>query len=240
VPVAWVLFASLLPGLALSGPTEESVRNAARSVFADAALQRAWPDEGGVTEGRPGPRQGGRPGEGVEEAGEGARGRTRMERRPRPPEPTPAERGVATALLWLLLLVMGGFLLGWILLRVRPRPHDPALPPPAGGVAPSRGPAEPDPRSEAERLAAQGRWSEALHALLLGALAGVDPAGSLPPSLTSREVVRVAPLPDSAREDLGALVEAVERTHFGTRAATAADYEAAATRAARLPPRRAA
>lgn len=67
--------------------------------------------------------------------------------------------------------------------------------------------------ADVERLVRDGRFGEALHALLLVALARVR----IDPSLTSREALACAKLPDGAREPLHALVVAVERSWFGGR-----------------------
>ena len=76
-----------------------------------------------------------------------------------------------------------------------------------------------------ERLAAQGRFAEAIHALLLRALAGLEEYAAKP-ALTSREVLRGSRLGRDARSALGVLVSAVERAHFGRKAAGPAEYEA--------------
>ena len=80
------------------------------------------------------------------------------------------------------------------------------------------------PIASAEALAAEGRWAEAIHALLLKTLEALSAAARLAPSLTSREIVarvRVAP---RAREALAGLVLAVEVSRFGGAAADATDY----------------
>jgi len=80
-----------------------------------------------------------------------------------------------------------------------------------------------DPR----RLAVEGRYKDAMHALLLLAVnrlsrrSGVDPARSW----TSRELVRRLLLPDRARDALRSLVHAVEVSHFGGADVEAADYD---------------
>jgi hypothetical protein len=70
---------------------------------------------------------------------------------------------------------------------------------------------------EAERLAAEGRWGEALHALLLQAIRHLT-AGSpvaLRASYTSRELLRLVPLSGEARQAFAGLVRAVELSLFG-------------------------
>lgn len=75
-----------------------------------------------------------------------------------------------------------------------------------------------------ERLAAAGRWAEAIHALLLETLAALSRAARLAPSYTSREILERVHLPLPAREALEALVLAVEISRFGGVPAGEADY----------------
>ncbi|MDF1700480.1 MAG: hypothetical protein P1V36_04910 [Planctomycetota bacterium] len=73
------------------------------------------------------------------------------------------------------------------------------------------------PRSEAERLAAEGRYDEAVHILLLKtieALVATQPGG-VPAAWTSREIQGGAPMPAAARTPFGALVDTVEHSLFG-------------------------
>ncbi len=80
--------------------------------------------------------------------------------------------------------------------------------------------------SDPESLAAQGRYADAIHALLLGALVlmarQLDVAW--PRSLTSREILRHPHLPAAARAGLGQLVQRVEVHHFGGLEPGAADF----------------
>jgi hypothetical protein len=78
---------------------------------------------------------------------------------------------------------------------------------------------------EADRLAREGRFAEAIHALLLRALSDLGRYATTP-ALTSREVARGAKLAQEARAALGALVAAGEWVHFGGKPAGAAEYEA--------------
>jgi hypothetical protein len=77
-----------------------------------------------------------------------------------------------------------------------------------------------------DRLAADGRYADAIHAMLLRALA--LSAGRLeltwPHSLTSREILGSASLTDQARESLNDLVTRVEIHHFGGRPPRAEDF----------------
>jgi hypothetical protein len=71
--------------------------------------------------------------------------------------------------------------------------------------------------AEAERLAAEGRWSEAVHALLLIAVRRLCARFSVPQasSRTSRELVRALPLQGESREAFTSLVRTVEISLFG-------------------------
>ncbi len=80
----------------------------------------------------------------------------------------------------------------------------------------------------ADELAAAGRFVEAMHVLLLQGLAAIR-AGldeEFADSLTSREILRRARLPDPGRVSLRDIVNRVELTYFGQYPAALADYEA--------------
>jgi hypothetical protein len=82
--------------------------------------------------------------------------------------------------------------------------------------------------SAADELASQGRYTEAMHLLLLRSLADIRARLEEPfaDSLTSREILRSTRLPRNAREPLRDVVGRVEWTYFGERAAGHQDYEA--------------
>ena len=82
--------------------------------------------------------------------------------------------------------------------------------------------------AEADRLASDGAYAEALHTLLQFCLAELRRVadGSLSPALTSREVLHRPLLSGDAQAALGPLVDAVEVSHFGGRLATEDDYRA--------------
>lgn len=78
----------------------------------------------------------------------------------------------------------------------------------------------------AEALAAEGRFVEAMHELLLDALGEIRArAGErLADSLTSREILRAASLPDPGRSALREIIGRVEWTYFGEHPGLEADY----------------
>jgi hypothetical protein len=80
----------------------------------------------------------------------------------------------------------------------------------------------------ADELARQGRFVEAMHVLLLQALAELRRRLDEPfaDSLTSREILRRVPLSDRGRRSLRELVTRVEWTYFGDYPAVEADYAA--------------
>jgi hypothetical protein len=80
----------------------------------------------------------------------------------------------------------------------------------------------------ADEFAAQGRFVEAMHVLLLQGLAAIR-AGldeEFADSLTSREILRRARLSDPGRASLRDIVNRVEWTYFGQYPAALADYQA--------------
>ncbi|MCA9315852.1 MAG: DUF4129 domain-containing protein [Planctomycetes bacterium] len=88
-------------------------------------------------------------------------------------------------------------------------------------------PPEPDlarPLDEAEQLASEGKYDQAVHVLLLRSLRVLAESQGLPVSLTSREIVRDVTMPDDAREALAELVGEVETSLFGGRAVDAPSW----------------
>lgn len=82
------------------------------------------------------------------------------------------------------------------------------------------------PRQTADQLAAEGKFADAIHALLqqtLGELVMVA-NHKISDAATSREIARQLVLPPSAGEALAALIGAVERTHFGDEVPAPSDY----------------
>ena len=79
---------------------------------------------------------------------------------------------------------------------------------------------------EADALAAEGRFTEAIHLLLLVAMDRLkrELGNRLAPALTGREVLRLAPLPKAVVDPLSRMVSLSEIKHFGGRDAAAPDY----------------
>ena len=141
--------------------------------------------------------------------------------------------GLARVLMWLLVGAGGLLLVIFVInevssfsLRRRGRsaqPEEPAAP--SGSVAPGSGSGL--SLDEADRLAREGRYAEALHMLLLDCFAQLRRLrfdAVIAPSLTSRELARRLTLPEQSARALSAIVSAVELSHFGGRLPGEDDY----------------
>ncbi len=82
------------------------------------------------------------------------------------------------------------------------------------------------PLDDADVLANDGRYSEAIHALLLRTLQELVRASSVrvSPAHTSREILARVPLLTDSRDALSGLITAVELTFFGGDVASADDF----------------
>jgi hypothetical protein len=130
--------------------------------------------------------------------------------------------------LLIALAVLGVLLLIWRLaapLLARRRRSPPA---PEPDWAPGRAAAE-ALLEDADRLAAEGRYGEAVHLLLrrsVGHIAEARPEWLLPAS-TAREIAAFPMLPERARRAFGAIATRVERSLFALRDLDAVDWTAA-------------
>src|SRR5262245_19584444 len=80
----------------------------------------------------------------------------------------------------------------------------------------------------ADQLAAEGRYVEAMHVLLLQSLTAIRERldEQFSDSFTSREILRSTRLPEAGRTPLGDMIQRVELTYFGQQPAAFADYAA--------------
>lgn len=153
--------------------------------------------------------------------------------RPRPREEgQPWNLGAgAKVVLWVVVAIAAAALIYLILkevsgLRTRWRRK------PAGGEAASELTPEAEIEegdrlvAEADRLAAQGRFAEAIHLMLVHGLRRLEAEGmaGVRRAFTAREVLRRSSLPRRAKDLLAVIVAAVEFSHFGGRAADAKIY----------------
>ena len=123
-------------------------------------------------------------------------------------------------------LILGGVLIVWFVARevlaTRFKSEKPAAPVDW----------RPEPEAaralleEADRLAAAGRFGEAIHILLFRSiddLAGRRP-GLVKPALTARDIAALEQMPPPARGAFTRIAERVERSFFGGRAVGAEDF----------------
>mgnify|MGYP003700497277 FL=1 len=89
--------------------------------------------------------------------------------------------------------------------------------------------ADPHSLAEADRLAAEGRFSEAIHLLLLVALQRLhrELGARVAPAMTGRELLHLPALPGATVAPLTRMVQLSEINHFGGRQAREPDYRAA-------------
>ena len=127
-----------------------------------------------------------------------------------------------------LFVVVALLIVGWLLREVvdRRRRSGAAAGPEAAAAA-AAAPQASLSFDDASKLAAEGRYAEAVHALLLAAIRHFAERSrtAIQPSRTSRELVRTLPLGPDAREAFSELVRTVELSLFGGAPVGAEDYE---------------
>ncbi|MBE7217648.1 MAG: DUF4129 domain-containing protein [Caulobacteraceae bacterium] len=140
----------------------------------------------------------------------------------------------AKLLAWSFWVVVALLALGLLVLTARAlarrptgalRPGTTALE--SGGWGPSRDRAQ-ALLSEADRLAEEGRFGDAVRVLLFRTLDDLDrqKPGLLSPAQTSREIAALPLLPEPARQALSAIARAVERFTFAARPVDAETFAA--------------
>ena len=127
--------------------------------------------------------------------------------------------GYLLAAIILIAILAGVYMVFGESLTLRGRQKDKAVNPDVSNV--------PDLRPEARRaralledadaLAAQGRFAEAVHLLLFRSIEDIQEkkSGIIGRSLTAREIGALGILPDSIRETLSPIIRIVERSFFG-------------------------
>ncbi len=198
------------PTPALAAPSDEEIREAVETVLADSRFQSELPNEA-------------EPAEIIEQPESGWRF-----------DLPDGVFGLARLLMWVLVGAGGVLLAVFIInevtsLRLRLRGRAPQADGSAAAVPGRNGdPGSSTSLDEADRLAGEGRYGEALHMLLLDCIAQLRRMrfdSLIAPSLTSREVASRLSLPEQASGALSAIVSAVELSHFGGRDADATDYQ---------------
>jgi hypothetical protein len=210
VLAALLLALSLLGGAPVGAQPDP--RTEARKVLSDPAYQRELPA-------RPEDRPDRSPFNRVEVPGDGG-GKVVL--------PTlSAGMALGQVIFIVLLVVVIVLLAGWIVQNLaRRRREEPADAGP--GLMGEAEAIQAEPQFEdAARLAAEGRYAEAVHALLLAAIRHFAQRArvTIEPSRTSRELVRTLPLGPDVREAFAELVRTVELSLFGGAPVAAEDYE---------------
>jgi hypothetical protein len=146
----------------------------------------------------------------------------------RQPEPFQWELNLPPETLWLVVVVGAGILLYAFrdmipMFRIS---RDRAWTGDETGTAETGQPASGMALGTADDLAAQGRYVEAMHVLLLQALSEIRVRlnEQFADSLTSREILRSKQLSDELRHPLRDVVNRVEWTYFGEHPAEQNDY----------------
>jgi hypothetical protein len=217
-----------------SSPAQDRLREEIDGIYRAGRYERALPE-------RPEPR---RPEpEPVEPDRGDARGDPRRRSRAPslPPEPLPDHPGLVSDALSILpwigcAVVVLAIAASVIRARRDKRKADAPAPAAADAVAARAPETQMAAPSAALALAREGRYAEAIHALLLAAIEAVRAARPLAASLTSREVLAAVALDPGRREALLHLVQAVEITRFGGRPADAAAFDSCSTDLARIVP----
>lgn len=223
-PAAFLLFVVLtllFPAAPAPAADREAVRSAAAEVLQDGDYQR----EAALASAR-----------GVAETPRSADGLDP----PRPPDGRPRDSGDRDTwspfklpaglqvLVWILIAAVVAFLLYRLILALPRRRRKGGAAPSATSEADAAAPRADETLQAADRLAAEGALGEAVHRLLLAAMAllrrriGQGPA----PSWTAREVLRRLDLPARARAALAVMIEAAERDRYGGRPSVPATYKA--------------
>lgn len=211
-----------MPATAQTGPADrEAVRSKAWEVLKDPRYQREMPKHRQPQVSR-NPKDGG-----PDISGDGGGGGAGF-----PPVAAPAlgagaELGklVFIVLLAVAVVLLGGWIFGAVSRRWR-------MPEAGGAVQEGEQPEEAvrvrEPVfDDAARLAAEGRYAEAVHALLLAAIRHFAARSrvTVEPSRTSRELVRLLPLGGEARAAFSDLVRTVELSLFGGASVSREEYE---------------
>lgn len=82
---------------------------------------------------------------------------------------------------------------------------------------------------EADALAREGKFAEAVHLLLFRSIEDVQERleGGVPTSMTAREIAGLGSLPERARRALRPIIQIVENSFFGGRDVDAAGWQSA-------------
>lgn len=214
---AFLLAGALFVGAVPVHGQEDRAREVALEVLKDPAYQGEMPphDKVDLDSGRPDP------------------GNAGSDQAPVELPAVAAETTIGQTVFIILIGAVVLLLVGWLVqagVRGRRDAVESEIEPPPGEnpAVPVREPAF----DEATRLAAEGRFAEAVHALLLASIRHFAERSrvAVPPSRTSRELIRLLPLGAEARAAFSDLVRTVELSLFGGAAVGREEYEQSLSR----------
>ena len=147
-------------------------------------------------------------------------------------EPVGKALGMSWPVLEKVLIALALLLAAYLLWRLAIQPLLALRRPAKAEVEPEWAPAREDAEallSEADRLAAQGRYGEAAHLLLRRSVQHIATAQPdwLRPASTAREIAVLPRLPQRARDAFAVIAERVERSRYALRELSAMDWQAA-------------
>lgn len=200
--LAGILFLVLL-----AAPDPESVEDAARSVYQDQRYQSELPGAEPTTQ--------------SDASAHDDNESERSRRRSQPMIRRSEGKVIGQAIIWIFATVLGSLAVLWLYATWKERRRVASARPRATVIVQETRAAS-TPTPDAERLAAEGQYAEALHAILLSALA--RHANRIAPAWTARHAARAL-----GNDSLTHLVTMVEITMFGGREAGRAEYERACT-----------
>lgn len=216
-----MLVVGALVGMLVASPAPAEVRDAARAVLSGAEYQTELPENEATLEAEQDPRT----------DSPGAPREQLDDDEMRVPAGGPLGF-IASALLYVMLGVAVVLLIFWLVSELKGYEKEGGE---EGGDAPAVAVDDAvvaQPLGDADTLARQGRFSEAIHVLLLRTLEELVRRlpSPLPRSFTSREILGRVRLPSDARTALSGLVTAVELCHFGNDTPGEGDYRACVDR----------
>ncbi len=212
----WWLVAGWIVGcacLAAAAPSSDEIRDAARTIIEADNYQTEWP--GAARDDEIGPGRNRR----LARDGTTRRSRTRDRTATEPAD----WGGIGRVLFWIVVTGLVLFVIVAIAQEVARRRAQPNVKR-AGGTVPTRSAPTDAPLASFQRLALDGRFDEALHAIYLTAVRSI---GVTDDSWTGREILRKIKLSAESRGALSELTRAVEVSRFGGGSVDEATYQTA-------------
>jgi len=210
LPILCLLAFLLVPGAAAVEPDNADVRKTAEAVTRELEVQSRLPNESGTPEADQPRRTSPFPSLGTSSFF------------------IPGGKALFTLFQWSLIAIAALALLALVAIFFREPLADrfrPVIYPSGAPPGPAPPPANPlELLAQADRFAADGRYADAMHCVLLAAMAQLGATAAASDSLTSWELLRTANLADEQVRTLRDLIVRVERAWFGRFPAGPEDY----------------